>query len=58
MVFFILGDLEMNEMLNSYFGSVFTKENLSDKLPEVEFEFNRYYNNTRGGSREIKEMEK
>ena len=26
----------MSEILNSYFGSVFTKENLSDKLPEVE----------------------
>ena len=29
-------DLEMSEILNSYFGSVFTKENLSDNLPEVE----------------------
>ena len=36
MVFVILDDLEMSEMLKSYFGSVFTKENLSDKLPEVE----------------------
>ena len=26
----------MSEILNSYFGSVFTKENLNDKLPEVE----------------------
>ena len=29
-------DLEISEKLNSYFGSVFTKENLSDKFPEVE----------------------
>ena len=29
-------NLEMSEILNSYFGSVITKENLSDKLPEVE----------------------
>ena len=28
--------LEMSEILNSYFGSVFTKENLSDKLLEAE----------------------
>ena len=26
----------MSKMLNCYFGSVFTKENLNDKLPEVE----------------------
>ena len=26
----------MNEILNSYFGSVFTKENLSDNLLDVE----------------------
>ena len=26
----------MSEILNSYFGSVFTKENLSDNLPEIE----------------------
>ena len=32
----ISDDLQMIEMLNSYFGSVFTKENLNDKLPEVE----------------------
>ena len=32
----ILDDLEMSEILNSYFGSVFTKENLSDNLLEVE----------------------
>ena len=32
----ISDDLQMSEILNSYFGSVFTKENLSDKLPEVE----------------------
>ena len=32
----ISDDLEMSEILNSYFGSVFTKENLSHKLPEVE----------------------
>ena len=33
----ISADLEMSEILNSYiFGSVFTKENLSDKLPKVE----------------------
>ena len=32
----ISDDLEMYEILNSYFGSVFTKENLSDKLVEVE----------------------
>ena len=30
----ISDDLEMSE--NSYLGLVFTKENLSDKLPEVE----------------------
>ena len=30
----ILDDLEMSEILNSYFGSVFTKEDV--KLPEVE----------------------
>ena len=29
----ISDDLQMSEILNSYFGSVFTKENLSDKLP-------------------------
>ena len=28
--------LEMSAILNSYFGSVFTKENLSDKLLEAE----------------------
>ena len=32
----ISDDLQMSEILNSYFGSVFTKENLSDKLLEVE----------------------
>ena len=32
----ISDDLQMSEMLNSYFGSVFTKENLSDTFPEVE----------------------
>ena len=32
----ISDDLQMSEMLNSYFGSVFTNENLNDKLPEVE----------------------
>ena len=32
----ISDDLEISEILNSYFGSVFTKENLSDKLSEVE----------------------
>ena len=32
----ILNDLEMSEILNSYFCSVFTKEILSDNLPEVE----------------------
>ena len=31
----------MSEILNSYIGSVFTKENLSDKLPEVEQVFKR-----------------
>ena len=36
MVFLISDDLQMSEILNSYFGSVFTKENLIDKLPEVE----------------------
>ena len=57
----------MSEILNSYFGSVFTKENVSDNLPEVEQVFklfkgdlssnltDLYYNNTRGDSREIKE---
>ena len=42
-----------------------TKENLDDKLPEVEQVFKgdlssnfTDYNNTRGGSREIKEIEK
>ena len=29
----ISNDLEMSEILNSYFESVFTKENLSDNLP-------------------------
>ena len=32
----ISDDLQMSEILNSYFGSVFTKESLSDKLTEVE----------------------
>ena len=32
----------MSEILNSYFGSVFTNENLSDKLPEVEQVFKGY----------------
>ena len=32
----ISDDLEMSEILNNYFGSVFAKEILSDKLPEVE----------------------
>ena len=32
----ISDDLQMSEILNSYFGSVFMKENLRDKLPEVE----------------------
>ena len=32
----ISDDLETSEILNSYFASVFTKENVSDKLPEVE----------------------
>ena len=35
----ISDDLQMSQILNSYVGSVFTKENLSDKLPEVEQEF-------------------
>ena len=55
----------MSEILNSYFGSVFTNENLSDKLPEVEQVFKgdlrsnlTDYNNTRGDSKEIKEIEK
>ena len=26
----------MSEILNSYFGSIFTKENLTDNLPDVE----------------------
>ena len=30
----ILDDLEMSEILNSYFGSLFTKENLRDNLQE------------------------
>ena len=32
----ISDDLEICEILNRYFGSVFTKENLSDKLPAVQ----------------------
>ena len=32
----ILDDLEISEILKSYFVSVFTNENLSDNLPEVE----------------------
>ena len=36
----ISDDLEMSKILNSYFGSVYTKENLNDNLPEVEQEFN------------------
>ena len=32
----ISDDIEMSEILNSYFGSVFAKENLCNNLPEVE----------------------
>ena len=31
----ISNDLEMSEILNSYFGSVFAEENICDNLPEV-----------------------
>ena len=34
----------MSEILNSYFGSVFTKENVSDNLPEVEQVFKGDFN--------------
>ena len=32
----ISDDLEMSEILNSYVSSFFSKENLSDNLPEVQ----------------------
>ena len=31
----ISDDLEVIEVINRHFGSIFTKENLSDKFPEV-----------------------
>ena len=36
---YVFDNVEMSELLNDYFGSVFTDENVGDKLPEVKYKF-------------------